>query len=248
MTPEPTPVAPELDHDSWKLHRGAPGWAIDMMWRDLLFMHWRVDSDHLQSLLPPGLEVDTHEGDAWVGLVPFTMDRVRLRALPRVPGFSRFHECNVRTYVRCEGIPGVWFFSLDAANPVAVAMARMVWRLNYIFARFRVRSESDLCTYQVNRWGGASSRITWRVGDPLPPAAPGSIEHFLTERYCLYSASKGRVWRGMVHHEPWTLCTADVPDFDDELVAAAGIDVDRPPLCHAARPVHVRGWPIKRIR
>ena len=166
----------------------------------------------------------------------------------RLGGAGPLHHGPGPPLVAAPGVPGVWFFSLDAANPFAVAMARMVWKLNYIFARFRVQSEADLCTYEVARRRGASSRITWRVGEPLPQAQPGSIEHFLTERYCLYSASKGRVWRGMVHHEPWTLCTADVPDFDDELVAAAGIDVEGPPLCHAARPVHVHGWPIKRIK
>lgn len=244
-------TSPQTQSDpqqSWRHQPNTPGSAIDMVWRDLLFMHWRVDAERMQSLLPPGLEVDTHDGEAWVGLVPFTMDRVRLWSLPRVPGFTRFHECNVRTYVRCEGVPGVWFFSLDAANPVAVAMARMVWKLNYVSAKFRVRSEADLCTYEVKRYHGASSRIAWRVGTPLPPTERGTLEHFLTERYCLYSASKGRIWRGMVHHEPWTLCSADVPELDDTLVAAAGIDVEGPPLCHAAKPVHVHGWPIKRIR
>ncbi len=239
---------PGTPGQGWKLGPNASGWAIDMVWKDLLFMHWKVDAAYLQSLLPPGLEVDTHAGRAWVGLVPFTMDRVRLRGLPRVPGFTCFHECNVRTYVRCDGIPGVWFFSLDAANPLAVWTARLVWKLNYVFARFRVGTEDGLCTYGVRRPGGERSRMQWRVGDPLPPSEPGTLEHFLTERYCLYSASRGRVWRGMVRHEPWTLCRAEVPELDDELVRAAGLEVQGPPLCHAARPVHVHGWPIKRIR
>ena len=179
---------PGTPGQGWKLGPDASGWAIDMVWKDLLFMHWKVDAAYLQSLLPPGLEVDTHAGRAWVGLVPFTMDRVRLRGLPRVPGFTCFHECNVRTYVRCDGIPGVWFFSLDAANPLAVWTARLVWKLNYVFARFRVGTEDGLCTYGVRRPGGERSRMQWRVGDPLPPSEPGTLEHFLTERYCLYSA------------------------------------------------------------
>lgn len=236
------------DPASWRHEKDTPGWAIDMVWRDLLFMHWPVDPDHLQSLLPEGLEADIHDGKAWIGLVPFTMDHVRMWFFPRVPGFTRFHECNVRTYVKCNGVPGVWFFSLDAANPLAVWTARLIWKLNYVFARFKVKSEEDLCTYEVKRPSGAHSRIQWRVGDELPPAEVGSIEHFLTERYCLYSASRGRVWRGIVNHEPWKLCKAEVPELDDQLVAKAGLQVDGPPLCHAARPVHVHGWPIKRIK
>lgn len=219
-----------------------------MVWRDLLFMHWPVDASKLQSLLPEGLEADTFDGKAWIGLVPFTMDRVRMWSLPRIPGFTRFHECNVRTYVNCNGIPGVWFFSLDAANPLAVWTARLIWKLNYVFARFRITHDDGLCTYQVRRPSGTSSHIQWRVGEALPQATPGTIEHFLTERYCLYSASRGRVWRGIVHHEPWQLREAEVPELHDQLVAEAGLEVDGPPLCHAADPVQVHGWPIKRIK
>tara|TARA_B100001059_G_scaffold48420_1_gene41431 strand:- start:2501 stop:3235 length:735 start_codon:yes stop_codon:yes gene_type:complete len=234
--------------EQWRNRHDTPGWAIDMVWRDLLFMHWPIDADQLQSLLPSGLEADTHDGKAWIGLVPFTMDRVRMWSLPRIPGFTRFHECNVRTYVKCNGVPGVWFFSLDAANPLAVWTARLIWKLNYVFARFKVSHEGDLCTYTVKRPSGIGSRIQWRVGEELPQTSPGSIEHFLTERYCLYSASRGRVWRGVVHHDPWQLCEADVPQLDDRLVAEAGLEIDGPPLCHAARPVHVHAWPIKRIK
>ena len=237
----------QTDPGAWRHDKRTPGAAIDMVWRDLLFMHWPVDADHLQSLLPPGIEVDTHDGQAWIGLVPFTMDRVRLWWLPRIPGFRRFHECNVRTYVRCNGVPGVWFFSLDAANPFAVWAARLLWKLNYVFARFKVKSLKDSFTYEVKRPFSAGSRIRWEAGKDLPSASAGTIEHFLTERYCLYSASRGRIWRGIVHHEPWQLRQVEVPEFNDELVAKAGIEVDGPPLCHAARPVHVQGWPIKRI-
>ena len=210
-------------------------------------MHWPIDADELQSLLPEGLEVDTHDGKAWIGLIPFTMDRVKMWFLPRVPGFRRFHECNVRTYVKCNGVPGVWFFSLDAANPLAVWTARLIWKLNYVFARFKVNHEDGLCTYSVKRPAGARTHIQWRIGKALPQSTPGTIEHFLTERYCLYSASRGRVWRGVIQHDPWQLCQADVPELDDQLVAEAGLDVQGSPLCHAAKPLHVRGWPIKRI-
>ena len=236
-----------IDTSSWKHTKETPGRAIDMVWRDLLFMHWPIDSGQLQTLLPEGLEADTHDGKAWIGLVPFTMDRVRMWSLPRVPGFRRFHECNVRTYVKCNGIPGVWFFSLDAANPIAVWTARLLWKLNYVFARFHVQSEDNACHYRVKRPRGARCGVTWRTGTELEPTAPGSLEHFLTERYCLYSASHGRVWRGIVHHDPWQLCEATVTQLDDELVASAGLHVEGPPLCHAAKPLHVQGWPIKRV-
>ena len=233
---------------SWRRRRGDRGGAIDMVWKDLLFLHWEVDPETVQAQLPPGLEVDTFDGRAYVGLVPFTMDRVRLWSLPRVPGFRTFHECNVRTYVRHGDVPGVYFYSLDAANPIAVLTARLVWKLNYIWARFRVETRAGDVAYRVRRFGGSSATIGWRVGQPLPASRPGTLQHFLTERYCLYSARGGRVWRGAVAHDPWQLFDAEVPSLDEELVAAAGFGVSGPPLVYAAAPVEVTGWPIRRVR
>lgn len=227
---------------------GSPGSLLRMSWRNLLFMHWRVDAGIMESLLPPGLQLDTFDGCAWVGLIPFTMDGTRPRGVPAIPGISRFHECNVRTYVLHDGIPGVWFFSLDAASRLAVLGGRGLWKLNYVHASFDVTRTGSTTDYALRRSDGTTSRMTWTTGDPLPRSESGSLRHFLTERYCLYSARGGRVWRGVVHHKPWKLREANVEVLEDQLVARAGVEVRGMPTCMAAEDVDVTAWALKRVR
>ncbi|MEC7352772.1 MAG: DUF2071 domain-containing protein [Planctomycetota bacterium] len=237
-----------IDWDQALPTKQSPGASIRMSWRNLLFAHWRVDPDRLASLIPAGLELDTFDGCGWVGLIPFTMDQTRPWGLPSLPGISRFHECNVRTYVLCDGVPGVWFFSLDAASRIAVAGGRMLWKLNYVHAAFEVSTADGRTDYAVKRADGTRSRVSWREGAELPTSESGSLRHFLTERYCLYSASRGRVWRGGIHHEPWRLREAELLDLDDGLVASAGIEVEGPPCCMVGGDVEVRGWNLRRVR
>ncbi len=219
-------------------------------WYHLLFIHWEVPAEPLRSLLPPGLELDTFEGRAYVGLVPFTMRAIRPRRLPSVPCLSNFHETNVRTYVHRDGRdPGVWFFSLDAANPVAVAIARATFGLPYFHARMCVEVDpgggaGPALTYVSERVRPASrpalSEVRARVIGPVEPAEPGSLEFFLAERYLLYSAHRGRLRRGQVHHAPYPLQRAELDTLDETLLAVA--DIDRPdvePLVHYASGVHV---------
>ena len=168
------------------------------IWSDLLFVHWRVPVDTLQSLLPRRLTVDTFEGDAWVGLVLFTMSGVRPRWFPAVPRLSAFHETNVRTYVHLDGRdPGVWFFSLDAANSLAVRVARWRWHLNYFFSTMHLERRGDRVRYESQRrWPApaeARVEIEARLGDPAAGfhATPGTLEHFLVERYFLYTLLPG---------------------------------------------------------
>jgi uncharacterized protein YqjF (DUF2071 family) len=220
-------------------------------WRHLLFLHWEIPAQTLQLLLPPGLEIDTFEGRAYVGLVPFTMRAVRPRCLPSVPWLSYFHETNVRTYVTRGGRdPGVWFFSLDAANPVAVALARSTFGLPYHHARMCVEVDPAIgapgpsLTYVSERLrSGAApglAEVRARVTGPVAAAIPGSFEFFLAERYLLYSARGGRLWRGQVHHTPYPLQAAEVDTLDETLLAVAGIDrPDVPPLVHYAAGVRV---------
>ena len=217
--------------------------AVHMSWADIAFAHWRVPLDTMRRLVPRELEVDTHDGHAWVGLIPFEMQACDFRGVPRLPGLRDFLECNVRTYVRHRGVPGVWFFSLDAESRLGVIGGRVVWGLNYRLARFQRSFEGDTIRYGLDRnKGDGSGRLDWTPGDPLPPHDAGSLEHFLVERYHLYSLRRGRLIRGRVEHEPWPLRSATMESVDPGLVAAAGIDVSGPPVMHCSDGVTVQGF------
>lgn len=195
-------------------------------WRDLLFAHWEVPRERLRALVPAGLELDTFEGRAFVGLVPFTMRDVRMRPLP--VGLD-LHETNVRTYVRRDGRPGVWFFSLDAASRLAVLGARALFHLPYHFARMSLRRRGDVVRCESERrWPGptpATLRATWTVGRALGSAAPGTLEHFLCERYVLYARRGARYDSGRVHHAPYPLHEARLEALEESLTTAAGFDL-----------------------
>lgn len=232
-------------------------------WTNLSFLHWRVPPESLTPLLPEGLSVDTFDGSAWVGLIPFCMSRVRPWWFCPVPGLSWFHETNVRTYVHHQGRnPGVWFFSLEASNSIAVQFARERWNLNYQRAAMSVRRARDEIAYHSRRlWPGAAGvgcEATIAIGKPLleirgefPPgqARPGTLEHFLAERYLLYTQdARGRLLRGQVHHRAYPLKEATVAAFRDSLIRDAGIRVAGPPE-HAlfSEGVDVSIFPLKRV-
>lgn len=236
----PVPVGPRL---------------MRQRWSHLLFLHWEVPHDALRPLVPPELTIDTFEGRAFVGLVPFTMSGVRARFLPPLPGLSSFEEVNVRTYVRHEGRdPGVWFFSLDAANAVAVWAARATYHLPYHHARMSLEESGGTIRYRSERLrpgptpAGCSMR--YEPAGPEFAAAPGSLEFFLVERYRLYSRSPaGRLHGGEVEHPPYPIQPARLHDLDETLLAAAGIArPDAPPLLHYARTVHPWIHPLRRVR
>jgi len=212
-------------------------------WRHLAFVHWRVPVATLRPLVPGALAIDTFDGEAFVGIVPFTMQGVRPRWAPAVPGISNFHETNVRTYVHRDGAdPGVWFFSLDAARRLAVALARTFWHLPYHHARMTLAAEAGEIRYaSERRANGARFRGTCRPRGEPQAAAPGTLEHFLAERYLLYAQKRdGTLRRGQVHHAPYPLQPAELADQDESLLEAAGIA--RPvgaPLVHFASGVDV---------
>ncbi len=218
-------------------------------WRHLTFLHWEVAPDCLRLLLPPDLELDTFDGRAYVGLVSFTMRGVRPKFLPSLPWLSFFHETNVRTYVHRGGKdPGVWFFSLEAANPVAVAIARATFGLPYYHARMCLMSENGEAFPRLNyvsercgEWSPpARSEVRAHVVGPVTPALPGTLEHFLAERYVLYSQRGGKLFRGQVHHQPYPLQLANVDTFDENLVTRLGIACPpAAPLAHYASGVKV---------
>ena len=226
--------------------------AIRMTWSQLLFLHWPVAADRLAALLPAGVEVDEHDGTAWIGLVPFSMPLIQPAWWPgraALPGMTRFHECNVRTYVTCGSEQGVWFFSLDAASWLAVRVARARFSLPYRHARIRLERDGDEIDYAVDRRDGPGTlRCRWRIGERLPPSEPGGIAHFLTERYALFTHRNGRIHRGRVAHEPWPLREAELLELDDTLVKEAGFEVEGPPTyVHAADPIAVEAWNLERV-
>lgn len=197
-------------------------------WHDLLFAHWPVPVEALRSRLPAPLTPDIREGETWLGVVPFRMSGVRLRGLPAVPWLSAFPELNVRTYVTVGGKPGVYFFSLDAANTLAVAVGRAWFHLPYQRAWMRARPKARPCATRAAARSAAPTpaelRASYRAIGPVSRAERGSLAHWLTERYCLYSVDRnGRVWRGEIHHAPWPLQPAEASFERLEMVEALGL-------------------------
>jgi uncharacterized protein YqjF (DUF2071 family) len=224
-------------------------------WADLLFLHWPVAIESLRPLVPAALEIDTFDGRAYVGLVPFTMTGVRPVGFPAVRRVSDFHEVNVRTYVHYQGRdPGVWFFSLDAANALAVRIARSLWCLAYHFARMSLKtSENGRISYRSERlWPEptpASCDLEYQPTGTPTKSTPGTLEHFLAERYVLYARRRANLYLGRVHHTPYPLQTAELNRLDESLLLASGIlRPDVPPLVHYASEVRVKIFPIRRIR
>ncbi len=225
--------------------------AMRQRWAELLFLHWQVPPADVAALLPAGLELDLFEGAAYVGLVPFTMTGVRPVWAPAVAGLSNFHEVNVRTYVHCRGRdPGVWFFSLDAANPLAVLVARALWRLPYHHARMSLLREGTRVRYASERlWPGprpAACRLDYEVNGTPAAATPGTLAHFLAERYVLYAAAGGRLFTGRVHHAPYPLQGARLRACEESLLRAAGLAPPKQePLAHFAREVEVEVFALQ---
>jgi uncharacterized protein YqjF (DUF2071 family) len=222
-------------------------------WHDLLFAHWPIEVAQLRPHIPAPLAIDAFEGTAWLGVVPFRMSGVRLRGTPALPWLSAFPELNVRTYVVAEGKPGVWFFSLDARNPVAVSIARAWFHLPYFRARMSCTVKDGWIEYRSERTHrGASSGVLngrYRAMGGALRAESGSLEHFLTERYCLYAVDgRGGIFRGEIHHGPWTLQNAEADFTNNTMADAAGLRVPPgKPLLHFSKDQHVVVWQPKRL-
>ena len=217
-------------------------------WHDLLFAHWPVDAVPLRQLIPPQLQIDTFEGRAWLAVVPFRMTGVRLRGTPSLPCLSAFPELNVRTYVTFGGKPGVWFFSLDAANSLAVAIARAWFHLPYFRARMSCIEHHGWIHYGSERTHGRAPAALLKgryrpVGDAFSPQ-PTTLEHFLTERYCLYATdARGQIIRGEIHHPPWPLQPAEAEFACNSMSESLGVELTSLPLLHFARRQDVLVWP-----
>jgi uncharacterized protein YqjF (DUF2071 family) len=236
-------------------------WAVmHQKWRDLLFLHWPIRPEAVRPLIPPQLELDLFEGSAFVGLVPFTMKGVRPVGLPAVAGLSSFHETNVRTYVRIgDRDPGVWFFSLDAASTIAVRLARGLFHLPYHYARMILEWEipplpggSGTIVYAgVRRWPAplpASYLVRAQPQGAIRPSQPGTLEHFLAERYILYTTWEDRLYQGRVHHAPYPLQAARVLALEENLLAATGlVRPSSAPIAQFAAGVDVRVFALRNV-
>jgi uncharacterized protein YqjF (DUF2071 family) len=240
----------DAEHRPWPLPDRP--WVMKQTWNALLFAHWEVRASALRSLVPSELTLDTFDGAYWVAVVPFGMSGIRLRGLPPVLGTTAFPEINVRTYVTHQGKPGVYFFSLDATNALAVAGARALFHLPYYRADMSVASEGGAgVVYRSRRTqrGATAAEFAARYAPTSDPyrAEAGSLEAWLTERYALYTVHRDRVYRGDIHHAPWPLQRAEAEIASNSMAAASGIALpDSPPLLHYAQRLDVRLWTLER--
>lgn len=235
-------VTDVVDHRPWPLPDEP--WTSAQTWVDLAFLHWRVDAAPLRRLIPDSVELHTFDGTAWIGVVPFLLTGLRLRGLPPLPGLSTFPELNVRTYVTRDDKPGVWFFSLDAASTWFVEAAKKVYRLPYNRARMRCERTGDHVEYESSR-AGAAFAARYRGDGDLFHAEPGSLEHHLTERYCLYTEDGGRAYSADIHHLPWDLQRGEAVVVDNTMSPLPLLDA-QPHVLFAPR-LDVLVWPLQEL-
>jgi len=242
----PAGILNETTHRPWPVPLSP--WRMTQSWHDLLFAHWPVDAEQLRSRVPAGLPLDLYSGQAWIGVVPFRMTNVAPRFVPALPFVSEFAEINVRTYVNLSGKPGVYFFSLDAESAMAVAAARSLLQLPYFTARMDVRCDGHCVDYASRRNDGAGSAAEFvaryqPVGPRYEPV-PGTLDYFLTERYCLYNVdARFRVYRLEIHHLPWKLQRAEATITTNTMAEAAGIRLPSvPPVLHFSARQDTIAW------
>ena len=242
-------ILEETGHRPWPLPDEP--WIMTQTWHDLLFAHWAVDVEMLRAKVPRALELDLFEGRAYVGVVPFHMTNVAPRGVPALPWVSAFPELNVRTYVHVGEKPGVYFFSLDAGNPLAVGAARALFHLPYYTADMSVDVSPNRVKYESRRRSDpiASFRGEYEPIGPGRPPQPGSLDHFLTERYCLYAIdSSSDVHRLEIHHPPWPLQPAEALFTENDMAEAAGLRLPAAaPLLHFVKRQDMVAWAMHRL-
>jgi len=235
----------DASHRPWPLPN-LP-WVMKQTWNDLLFAHFPVKFDVLRKLVPEVLPLDTYDGMCWIGVVPFHMTDIRLRGLPPIPGTDKFPELNVRTYVTIEGKPGVYFFSLDATNLLAIQVARTFYHLPYVHADMRIAKHEDMIEYESKRkTGDARFSADYRPISKVYVAEKGSFEEWLVERYCLYILnSKGIPLRCDILHHPWLLQRAEAEIKENTMLSSRGIIVENDSaILHYSKKIEVRMWPL----
>jgi uncharacterized protein YqjF (DUF2071 family) len=242
--PRQAAVERETEHRPWP--PPDEPWVMAQTWDDLLFAHWRVPTEALRRRVPPGLEVDEHDGTGWLGVTPFLLTGLRLRGTVPLPILSTFPELNVRTYVSAGGKPGIWFFSLDTPSRLAVEGARRTYKLPYFPARISVERRGDRVRYACERTDGSGHRFegSYRPTSGVSNAEPGSLEWFLTERYCLYALDAGKLRRAEIQHPPWPLQAAEA-ELEANTMAPEELELEGEPLCHFSRRQDVLIWPLR---
>lgn len=229
-------------------------WVQKHTWANILFAHWPVPAEVLAPLVPSPLQIDTWEGSAWVGITPFCIQGARLRGVPPVPFLSTFPEVDVRTYVRREGVPAVFYFSMNAPNPVIAAAARLAYHMPYVAAEVGSSADGDRISVRSLRVGGEGPAADWDsthwpVSEPFR-AEPGAREYFLIERWALYTVDReGHLYRTDIHRQPWPVQRAAVEIRRNTVAGAHGIRLpDQAPLLHCSRGVDVLIWLPARVR
>ena len=244
-------IPAEIAHRPWSLPSSP--WFMGQTWIDLLFAHWRVEPELLRRVMPPQLAPEIYDGSAWLGISPFVIRGLRLRGTPPPPLLSSFPEINVRTYVRVAGKPGIYFFSLDADSRAAVFAARRAYRLPYFRSKLDVDADRGRCIrYRARRVSGNGPAAEFAAayhptGEP-DPAEPGTLAHFLAERYCLYTLDgQRRICRAEIHHPPWPLQPAELEVDLNTMTTALGIDLEGESVLHFSARQDVVIWPIEPV-
>jgi uncharacterized protein len=238
-------IMSEVAHRPWSMPDES--WVMTQTWHDLLFAHWPIDEGALREKVPSEFDLDLFDGTGWVGVVLFHMTNVAPRGVPSLPWISEFPELNVRTYVRVNDKPGIYFFSLDAGSTLAVHAARLLLNLPYYAATMSVMASADNIQYDSRRDNDSATATlsaSYRpIGAPFE-AIIGRREHFLTERYCLYNLDhRGTPYRLEIHHPPWPLQLADAEFTRNTMVDAAGLSLPHlKPLLHFARRQDMVAW------
>jgi len=233
-------------HRPWALPNSP--WTMKQIWSDLLFAHYPIKFEVLRKLVPEALHLDSYNGMCWIGVVPFRMSGIRLRGLPSIPGTDQFPELNVRTYVTLDGKPGVYFFSLDAANWLAVKGAKTLYHLPYWHADMEIKNSGTNIEFNSKRLQDNEIELacSYRpISEPFQ-ASKGSFEEWMVERYCFYTLnSSGVPLRCDILHEPWRLQEAEAEFRYNSILSKQGIDVaSDSPIVHFAKKIEVRAWPL----
>ncbi|MGQ0643196.1 MAG: YqjF family protein [Gemmatimonadaceae bacterium] len=240
------PAFREVGHRPWPIPDDP--WVWSQSWNQLAFLHWPVPQAQIRPLVPDDLIVEEFDGSAWVAVVPFAVTGATLRLVPPLPGLSTFPETNVRTYVRHGDRPGAWFFSLDADSHLSVLGGRWLFDLPYVYAEMRARRTGTRIDYVSRRSTGERFAASYEPTGPGQRALPGSLEHFLTERYCLYAQSRGGgLYRAEIHHLPWPLQPARASIEQNDLLAVNGLSVSGAPIVHYAERQDVAIWPLRAL-
>ena len=237
-------VLEETAHRAWPLPDDS--WVMAQTWDDLLFAHWPVEPAGLRGRVPAGLQLEEHGGSAWLGITPFEITGLRVRGTFPLPRVSRFPELNVRTYVTHEDRPGIWFFSLDTPSRFAVEAARRLYRLPYFQAGMTFERRAGGVAIESVRDEAKAFIASYRPTGRPEVAGRGSLEHFLTERYCLYAEHGGRLHRAEIHHRPWPLQSAEAT-IDLNSMPPDGMALEGDPLLHFSKRQDVVIWPLRDV-